>query len=320
MIQKALRNTPQTPAQTPKNNGQTPAAALPITPLPTGSYSRPLNGEFVQGSHTAGTLTRRYKLYTPPSGHGKSLPLVVMLHGCTQNPDDFSIGTGMNKLANEQGFYVLYPEQSANANLHRCWNWFKQSDQARGKGEAGLLASMTLAVMQQCDIDTRRVYVAGLSAGGAMAAIMAAAYPEIFAAVGVHSGLAVGAAGNVSEALGAMKSGARDVQLSVSVTAVPTIVFHGDKDQTVHPRNAEQIIAALRVDEIECPEQGRSKQGRVFTRTCYLREGVNFAEMWMLHGGGHAWSGGNPGGTFTDSVGPNASAEMLRFFAEHSQR
>ncbi len=295
-----------------------PEVARPQTPS-SSANGRDHNpeGEFVDGSHTHASLTRRYKLYTPPGTFDTRLPLVVMLHGCTQSPDDFAAGTGMNDLAKAQGFYVLYPEQSANANPQRCWNWFKHNHQSRGRGEAALLASMTLAVIQQHGIDSRRVYIAGLSAGGAMAAIVAAAYPEIFAAVGVHSGLAVGAAGNVAEALAAMKSGAADIKLASSSSAVPTIVFHGDQDRTVHPRNGQQVIAAFVAGSDRSVEQGKSNQGQAFTRTRHLKEDVNFAELWVLHGGGHAWSGGSAKGSYTDPSGPDASSEMLRFFSEH---
>ncbi len=299
-----------------------PEVARPQTPS-SSANGRDHNpeGEFVEGSHTHTSLTRRYKLYIPPGTFDTSLPLVVMLHGCTQSPDDFAAGTGMNELATAQGFYVLYPEQSANANPQRCWNWFKHNHQSRGRGEAALLASMTLAVIQQHGIDSRRVYIAGLSAGGAMAAIVAAAYPEIFAAVGVHSGLAVGAAGNVAEALAAMKSGAADIKLASSSSAVPTIVFHGDQDRTVHPRNgdqvSEQMMTALHAGSEKCVQQGKSNKGRRFTRTCHLKDDVKFAELWVLHGAGHAWSGGNANGSYTDPSGPDASSEMLRFFSEH---
>ena len=295
---------------------------VPPQTTPTGAnarvgYPKSHQGEFADGTHTHATLTRRYKLYAPPGPVDKSLPLVVMLHGCTQNPDDFAAGTGMNELAKSQGFYVLYPEQPANANPQRCWNWFKHNHQSRGRGEAALLASMTLAVIQQHGIDSRRVYIAGLSAGGAMAAIVAAAYPEIFAAVGVHSGLAVGAAGNVAEALAAMKSGATDIKLASSSSAVPTIVFHGDQDRTVHPRNGQQVIAAFEAGSEKSVEQGRSTQGQAFTRTCHRQNDVKFAELWVLHGAGHAWSGGSAKGSYTDPSGPDASSEMLRFFSEN---
>jgi poly(hydroxyalkanoate) depolymerase family esterase len=346
------------------------------------------SGDFTEASHTHATLTRRYKLYSPPDSAGKSLPLVVMLHGCTQNPDDFAAGTRMNEIAREQDFYVLYPAQSADANPQRCWNWFKHNHQSRGRGEAALLADMTLSITKQHGIDPRRVYIAGLSAGGAMAAIAAAAYPEIYAAVGVHSGLAVGAASNVSEALAAMRSGAAPARVgttlatqSLSRVAVPTIVFHGDQDTTVHPKNglqvSDQAAAALngtthdtmrgtlhstlhsttRSTLEQHIEQGTASGGRRFTRTVYqrkkeaapelagnlhgdvasgvdprgIRQHVNYdvnhdavmrpgavVEHWLVHGGGHAWSGGDSKGSFTDPKGPDASREMLRFFLAHS--
>ena len=299
-------------------------------------------GEFTTGTHTHSSQTRRYKLYAPPSHLGRHLPLVVMLHGCTQDPDDFAAGTGMNERAREQGFFVLYPAQSQDANPSRCWNWFKHKHQQRGSGEAALLAAMTETVMKKHGIDPRRVYIAGLSAGGAMAAIVAAAYPEIFAAVGVHSGLARGAASNLPEALAVMKSGVAGTALHASANRVgapraaavqpqmtiPTIVFHGDQDRTVQPRNGEQVIAAalataaagagasqtspagsLRV------EQGVSIHGRRYTRSTHHDDRGNpLAEHWLVHGAGHAWSGGDAKGSYTDAKGPDATREMLRFF------
>lgn len=290
-------------------------------------------GEFTSGSHTHGALTRRFKLYTPPNRGDRPMPLVVMLHGCTQNPDDFAAGTGMNERARAQGFCVLYPEQSKDANPSVCWNWFKHNHQQRGSGEPALLASMTQAVMKQQGIDPRRVFIAGLSAGGAMAAIVAAAYPEIFAAVGVHSGLPSGAASNVAEALMVMKSGELGIvmpgkarHLSPATkgvlrppTSVPTIVFHGDQDSTVHPRNGEQVIAAVQGHTSAQPrvEQGVSARGRRYTRSTRQAEhGRTVTEHWLVHGAGHAWSGGSATGSYTDGSGPDATGEMLRFFFE----
>ena len=293
-------------------------------------------GEFSSGTHTHASRTRQYKIYVPPGAGGRQLPLVVMLHGCTQDPDDFAAGTGMNERALERGFLVLYPAQSQDANPQRCWNWFKHNHQQRGSGEPALIADMTRSVIGQHGIDARRVYIAGLSAGGAMAAIVAAAYPEIFAAVGVHSGLPRGAASNVSEALMLMNSGVVGPSLPVQggrvrrgQTAplppqkpVPTIVFHGDEDRTVHPRNGEQVIAAshafaagsARVDH------GVSSHGRRYTRSTHHGEQGNaLAEHWLVHGAGHAWSGGRAEGSYTDSKGPDATREMLRFFFEHPQ-
>ena len=346
-----------------RHQAEAPGGPVPETSFRcANSHTSTAAGAFTEGSHTHASLTRRYKLYTPPGSAGsadstgstdKGLPLVVMLHGCTQNPDDFAAGTGMNALAREQGLYVLYPAQSADANPQRCWNWFKHNHQSRGRGEAALLASMTLSIMQQHGIDARRVYIAGLSAGGAMAAIVAAAYPEIYAAVGVHSGLAVGAASNVSEALAAMRSGAKGSRggsvggfkgkgQDGPCRPVPTIVFHGDQDHTVHPLNgqqvSEQVSAAAPGAAGKRVEQGVSSGGRRFTRTVHLRSNAvesdaasgavsgiaggsvassTVAEHWLVHGAGHAWSGGDPKGSYTDSAGPEASREMLRFFLEH---
>jgi poly(hydroxyalkanoate) depolymerase family esterase len=309
----------------------TPAAvASPTEPRPAAPSGAE---EFSWGSHTHGALTRRFKLYTPPGRADQPMALVVMLHGCTQNPDDFAVGTGMNERARTHGFCVLYPEQSKDANPSVCWNWFKHKHQQRGSGEPALIASMTQAVMQQHGIDPRRGFIAGLSAGGAMAAIVAAAYPEIYAAVGVHSGLPSGAASNVAEALMVMKSGELGIvmpgkgrHLSPATqgvlrppSSVPTIVFHGDQDSTVHPRNGEQVIAAVQGSSAAQPrvEQGVSARGRRYTRSTRQAEhGRTVSEHWLVHGAGHAWSGGSATGSYTDGSGPDASAEMLRFFFE----
>ena len=289
------------------------------------------DGTFTSGTHTHLSKTLSYKLYAPPGQALRPLPLVVMLHGCTQHPDDFAAGTGMNVAAHEQGFYVLYPAQSQAANASRCWNWFQPNDQQRGRGEPALIASMTETVIQQHNIDPRRVYIAGLSAGGAMATIVAEAYPEIFAAVGVHSGLPRGAANNVMEAFTVMQNGDAaapitgiDMQMSV-----PTIVFHGDQDQTVHPRNGERLIEAVLsgdgADEWQMSaggspriERGTSAKGRRYTRSTYVDDNGNaMLEHWLIHGAGHAWAGGHASGTYTDAKGPDATKEMLRFFMVH---
>lgn len=287
-------------------------------------------GHFSAGSHRHAGLTRAFKLYTPPqAGEGRALPLVVMLHGCTQDPDDFAAGTGMNQFAQAQGLYVLYPAQAQDANPQRCWNWFKHNHQQRDRGEPALIAAMTRAVMAEHAIDARRVYIAGLSAGGAMAAIVASAYPELFAAVGVHSGLAPGAASGLPEALAAMRGGSPTpgVRRPPGAPAVPTIVFHGDQDGTVHPRNGEQLMAAALagidttmmrpLPTSPAPAEG-GRAGHRATRTVHVGAGGQVqAEHWLVHGAGHAWSGGRAAGSYVDPAGPDASAEMLRFFLEH---
>lgn len=287
---------------------------------------------FVDGAHTHQSLTRHYKLYVPPGSAGQSLPLVVMLHGCTQDPADFAAGTGMNALAREQSFFVLYPAQAQDANPSRCWNWFKHNHQARERGEAALIATMTQAVIHARGIDRSRVYIAGLSAGGAMAAAVAAVYPELFAAVGVHSGLPPGLARSLPQALAAMRGGPASARGLAPAGHLPvaSIVFHGDRDQTVHPSNGDGVVAAvlhsaLREDASSAGgpvvEQGVSEGGMRYTRSIYgAGAGAAVAEHWVVHGGGHAWSGGQSEGSYTDPRGPDASREMLRFFFSQPRR
>ncbi len=294
----------------------------PVPPRPSPNSRTDGGDQFIGGAHTHASRTLRYKLYVPPNHEGRDLPLVVMLHGCTQDPDDFARGTGMNDQARQQGFYVLYPAQAQDANPQRCWNWFKHTHQARGRGEPAVIASMTEAVIEAHGVDPRRVYIAGLSAGGAMAAIVAAAYPEIYAAAGVHSGLPIGAATSMPEAFAAMKGGGQQAVHALEAAHVPTIVFHGDQDQTVHPRNGEQVIAAATrsAGGAKSPriEQGAMARGRRYTRAIHDgAQGEVLAEHWVVHGGGHAWSGGRPQGTYTDAAGPDATVEMLRFFLAH---
>ncbi|MCX2863426.1 PHB depolymerase family esterase [Paucibacter sp. PLA-PC-4] len=285
--------------------------ALPESNRPAEPAEPAFGQQFLPGSYTGAAGTRAYKLYVPPGyQQGQSLPLVLMLHGCSQDPDDFARGTGMNEAARAQGFLVLYPAQTKHANSSGCWNWFKRNHQRRGSGEPALLAGMTRQVMQQYGVDARRVYVAGLSAGGAMAAILGSCYPELFAAVGVHSGLPAGAASDLPSALAAMRSGAGDTP-APALDSPPIIVFHGDRDATVHPSNGEQIAAA----GMAASRRERGSQGRAYTRDVYRdSQGRPRAEHWVVHGAGHAWSGGRADGSYTDPQGPDASAEMLRFF------
>ena len=263
---------------------------------------------FVRASYSNGAGTRFYQTYLPARGEGKPRPLVVMLHGCKQNPDDFAAGTRMNELADEIGFIVVYPEQAAVANVSKCWNWFKAADQKRDAGEPSLIAGITHDVIARYNVDPRRVYVAGLSAGGAMAAIMGRTYPDLYAAIGVHSGLAYAAARDVASALAAMRGYGRapEPRCGESGTqSIPTIVFHGDGDTTVHPRNGEQVFASQSVENGEA-------NGRRYTRT--VASGKPALEHWLVHGAGHAWSGGSAKGSFADPRGPDATRAMLRLF------
>lgn len=283
-------------------------------------------GEFLQGSFSTAAGTRRYKLYVPSATASGPRPLIVMLHGCAQDPDDFAAGTEMNALAEERGCLVLYPEQARDANASLCWNWFEAAHQERDGAEPSLIAGMTREVIESQQADRARVYVAGLSAGGAMAAIMAAAYPDLYAAVGVHSGLPVGRARDLITGLAAMKkkapAGAGRAAGRLR-QRVPVIVFHGDRDDIVHSGNGDAVleqflhpapgapVEPLRRLQEHCGDAG----GRGYTKTAMLdRTGRSVAEYWELHGAGHAWSGGSPAGSYTDPGGPNASAEMLRFF------
>ncbi len=287
------------------------------------THATTAGASFTSGSHSHAGLTRGFKLFLPAHNSAKPLPLVVMLHGCTQDPDDFAAGTGMNTAAQAQGFAVLYPAQAQDANPQRCWNWFKHNHQRRGRGEAALIASLVQSVVAKHGLDAGRVGIAGLSAGGAMAALVAAAHPELFAAVGVHSGLAPGAAADLPSALAAMRSGAAGAL--PARLAVPLIVFHGDQDQVVHPRNGEQLLAAAPAGQVRV-ERGVSAGGQRYTRTVVQRAGgadadtPHLAEHWLLHGAGHAWAGGHAAGSYTDGRGPDASAEMLRFFFGQGRR
>ena len=280
---------------------RTPAPALP--------------GKFVDGSFTNAAGTRSYKLYIPSNYSGAAVPLVVMLHGCTQDPDDFANGTQMNLLAEEMGCLVVYPAQSQQANPSRCWNWFSAVDQTRGQGEPSIIAGITETIMHNHTVDPDQVYVAGLSAGGAMATIMGTLYPELYAAVGVHSGLPFASAKDLPSALAAMKGNFGPGKPGAK--SVPIIVFHGDKDTTVHPACGEEIIkqgthAASRDIVVE---PGRVPDGHAYTRTVHQRaDGSPQAEQWLIHGAGHAWSGGSAHGSYTDGKGPDASREMMRFF------
>ncbi|WP_407519699.1 extracellular catalytic domain type 1 short-chain-length polyhydroxyalkanoate depolymerase [Methylobacterium oryzisoli] len=272
-------------------------------------------GRFLDLSFANAEGQRAYKLYVPSGYDGRPVPLVVMLHGCTQNPDDFAAGTGMNGVAEAETFLVAYPAQTAAANHARCWNWFVTADQRRDQGEASLIAGIARAVMAEYAVDADRVYVAGLSAGGAAAANLAAAYPDLFAAVGVHSGLCAGAAHDLPSALRAMRQGG---ECGSSLRdPLPTIVFHGDQDGTVHPRNGEAIIAATGATPLR-EEAGVSPGGRAWRRRILADgRGRPAHEHWVVEGSGHAWSGGTAAGSYTDPQGPDAAREMWRFFREH---
>jgi poly(hydroxyalkanoate) depolymerase family esterase len=302
--------------------GGGPAAPAPQAGTVSPRADVPAAGEarFISGRHQGAAGARRYKLFIPPGYHGQPVPLIVMLHGCTQTPTDFATGTRMNALATERDCIVVYPEQPRSANQSLCWNWFNASDQRRDAGEPGIIAGLVRELMATYAIDPTRIYVAGLSAGGAMAVILGRTHPELFAAVGVHSGLPFGAAHDVQSAFAAMRGGAGDGAQPES--AIPTIVFHGDRDTTVHPANGEKVaIQATGPCACEVHDEVESANGtRTYTRKLFKDpEGNVVVESWLIHGGSHKWSGGDPRGTHTDAAGPDASREMLRFFLERSR-
>lgn len=287
--------------------------ARPATPGRPAARGPDGAGAFVTRSFTGPAGTRDYRLFVPSRPQAPAA-LVVMLHGCNQTADDFAVGTGMNRLAERDGVFVAYPVQTGRANPQRCWNWFEPRDQGRESGEAAIIAGLTRAVMAEHAIDPARVFIAGLSAGGAAAANVARAHPDLYAAVGVHSGLAAACARDVGSAMMAMQRGAP----GAGETRVPTIVFHGEDDATVSVRNADQILAQAGAGALTPAHESFAGAGHPFTRTRYAdAAGRVFLESWRVRGAGHAWSGGDPAGSFTDPHGPDASRAMLDFFARH---
>ncbi|HEX7910075.1 MAG TPA: PHB depolymerase family esterase [Paraburkholderia sp.] len=300
--------------------GQTQADPTPQAP----TFDADTPGTFSTHTFSNAAGQRQYKLYVPAVYNGQPLPLIVMLHGCTQNADDFAAGTRMNALAERHGFIVAYPNQSKAANHTVCWNWFKPADQQRDHGEPSLIAGMTREVMERYRVDPARVYVAGLSAGGAMADVMLKTSPDLYAAAGVHSGLAYGSARDLPSALAAMKGGKARHTRSHGAPQRPLIVFHGDADTTVHPANAAEIVAPFDAGITTISTQPNSANGtnssngrRAYTQQRRVAANGVEAEYWLIHGAGHAWAGGSQRGSYTDPSGPDAAAEMVRFFLAH---
>jgi poly(hydroxyalkanoate) depolymerase family esterase len=300
---------------------------------PSRAQDEPQPGRFETHTYSNQAGSRVYKLYIPAGEASAPRPMLVMLHGCTQTADDFAAGTQMNQLADRHGFLVVYPEQAAHANASTCWNWFKPQDQQRGAGEPSLIAGIALEVMQKQGANPRRIFVAGLSAGAAMAVVLGQTYPELFAGVGAHSGLPFASAHDMASAMGAMKGGRSGLPglqgvaaapVTRAAHAVPVIVFHGDRDHVVQASNSARIVQQAR-DAFAAQRSGAeltsstpavaTRGGRRYSRTLHAdAQGQTWIESWSIHGAGHAWSGGDVRGSYTDAAGPDASKEMLRFF------
>lgn len=277
------------------------------SPLPDGA-------RFEERSFSCAAGGRDYKLYVPAALPDGPQGLIVMLHGCKQNPDDFARGTAMNALAEAHGLLVAYPRQTNAENASACWNWFAPMHQSRGAGEPAILAGLAEAVATEFGIDRRRIFAAGLSAGGAMAAVLGATYGDVFSGVGVHSGLAHGSAHDVISAFAAMRGDGVPAS-QAAASPVPTIIFHGTADRTVHPVNAQRLAEGVQSRPgLGRSSSGRSAGGRAYSRSVVAAGETPLLESWLVEGAGHAWSGGDASGSYTDPTGPDASAEMVRFF------
>ena len=299
-----------------------------VLPMGDGTAtSRPVGipdgAQFLSGTHQGKSGSRAYRTYVPASAEAGASAIVMMLHGCTQTPEDFAIGTGMNALADRDGFIVIYPEQSRGSNAQTCWNWFSPNDQRRDRGEPDILAGIARTAMAQYDVPSERTFVAGLSAGAAMAVILGQTYPDVFAATGAHSGLPYGAAKDVASAFAAMAGQGSGLAAEPQRAGIRTIVFHGSADSTVHASNGDTIARSAErhgpSPSLQTTRKGTAS-GRTYTATiCTGPDGRDHLEHWVIDGLGHAWSGGRPGGSYTDPCGPDASAEMIRFFLESKE-
>ena len=302
-------------------------------------------GSWEKHTYHANAGRREYYVYTPAHYQpGSAVPLLVMLHGCDEGPRDFAASTQMNELADQQHFIVVYPRQTIGDQPLKCWTWYNAANQCRDRGEAALLAGITQAVQHNTarwTIDPQRVYVAGLSAGAAMAVILGATYPDLFAAIGVHSGLEYHAATTGPGAVQAMQDRGPDPlqqghvayqAMGHAARVVPTIVFHGTHDLAVHPVNGDQVVQqwmetdrlvsqgayTARFDKPSSDQRRRAPGGRSYrVKTWTDASGKVVQAYWTVEGMGHAWSGGRARMPYSDPHGPNASLAMYQFFVDH---
>jgi len=305
-------------------------------------FDSPGEGSFTRSSFTNEHGTRDYRLYVPSTYEEQAVPLIVMLHGCKQNAEYFAVGTRMNVLAERDTFLVLYPEQRLDANSLNCWNWFEPPNQERGSGEPSIIAGATEKVIAEYNIDTDRVYIAGISAGGAMASIMGATYPDLYAAIGVHSGLEYKATDNNRAVLAVQKAGGADpdrqgyyafLSAGAEARVLPTLVFHGEDDAVVSVVNAQQTLSQWAqtndyaydgsdnddiTDEPSDVLREQAPEGYHYVRYVYENpEGDVIMEKWIIEELGHAWSGGDAEGSYADPKGPDASEQVVHFFGQH---
>lgn len=314
-----------------------------LTPLPLRvSASSPMWQKYTYRGQNG---SRPYFVYTPGNYEvGTVVPLIVMLHGCTQTAADFANSTRMNQLADQYGFIVVYPQQTSVYSQNLCWNWFKSSNQSRGQGEPAIIAGIVQAVERntsQWSIDTNRVYIAGFSAGAAMAVILGATYPDLFAAIGVHSGVEYQAASSSINSLKVMSQGGPDPQqqgqaafdaMGTAARVIPTIVFQGTSDLVVNPVNGNQVVQQwIQTDRLasndtytadfgspSSSETGQVPGGHSYTVLRWNDDlGNELQEYWQIDSMGHAWSGGSPVSSYTDPSGPGASLAMYQFFISH---
>ncbi|MFB6243646.1 MAG: PHB depolymerase family esterase, partial [Halobaculum sp.] len=324
--------------------GGTASAADETTPAADGTAST------AGGTMSAadGTYTDEYHdglHYTKyvPSGASGGEPLVVMLHGCSQEPDEFAYATGANDLAEQEGFVVVYPDQSSFSNPYGCWNWYYDANTARGAGEGASITNIALHAAAEESLDTDRIYVAGFSAGAAMVPPLLASYADVYAAGGVHSGLEYDAADTATGATYAMSFGgpnpydqgeqAYDAMVDYGIVdRVPTVVFHGTADGTVDDVNGDQVrtqavetndnVDGADDESIDTDPEDRvydSTGGYDYRRDRYVgSQGRVNVEYWLIEGMDHAWAGGTPDGSFVAPDAPDATGAMWEFFSRWS--